>query len=173
MNHMEMNTRPIGAPRVNREVVAGAGVRNGEGSRKPEADKKKSSSKLIRIIGVVMAVAMVIAVAVYYFVLRPGAMIDSGYQAVFLGNGQVYFGKLQVLNGSYLKITNVYYIQSNSGMTAADATDANNIELVRLTKAVHGPKDEIVINRDQVLYFENLDDEGQAAKLISGDKDSK
>lgn len=54
-----------------------------------------------------------------------------------------------------------------------DTTNANNIELVRLTKAVHGPKDEIVINRDQVLYFENLDDEGQAAKLISGDKDSK
>jgi len=42
VNHMEMNTRPIGAPRVNREVVAGAGVRNGEGSRKPEADKKRA-----------------------------------------------------------------------------------------------------------------------------------
>lgn len=118
----------------------------------------------------ILVVLALLAAAWYYFRGNIGGTIDSQYQAVFLSNGQVYFGKMAVVNDSYIKITNVYYIQNANGTAAQSSANANNIELVQLTKAVHGPKDEMVINRDQVLFFENLRDDGQAAKLISGDK---
>lgn len=128
--------------------------------------------KLLLIGGLVLLL-LVACIVAYGAWSRTSGLVNSQYQAVFLANGQVYFGKLHNVNGSYLKITNVYYIQDASGATAQDAIAGKNIELVRLTKAVHGPKDEVVVNRDQVLYFENLENEGQATKLISGDNDGK
>lgn len=124
------------------------------------------------LISLVIIVLALIAGGVWYYLsssLR--GQIDNGYQAVFLTNGQVYFGKMQVVNGSYIKITNVYYIQSKTaGTQQAASVDTNSVELIKLVSAVHGPKDALVINRDQVLFFENLKDDGQAAKLIAADK---
>lgn len=140
----------------------------------PRVNRQRSSrSKLPVVGGVLLALLIVAGIVAYSVWSRTSGLVNSQYQAVFLANGQVYFGKLHNVNGSYVKISNVYYIQDASGATAQDAIAGKNIELVRLSKAVHGPKDEVVVNRDQVLYFENLDNEGQAAKLISGDKDNK
>src|ERR1700743_2242299 len=48
----------------------------------------------------------------------------SEYQAVFLTNGQVYFGKLANLNNKYVTITDVYYlqVQSNSSLQGASSS---------------------------------------------------
>jgi len=44
-----------------------------------------------------------------------GAAIDTNkYQAVFFTNGQVYFGKLSTINDNYLKLTDIYYLQTQS-----------------------------------------------------------
>lgn len=133
------------------------------------ARKKPFYKRKLPIISLAVLVVALLAGGAWYFATTGfSGQINSKYQAVFLTNGQVYFGKMQVVNDSYLKINNVYYIQNKNGTAAT--TDANNIELVQLSKAVHGPKDEMVINRDQVLFFENLNEDGQAAKLISSDK---
>lgn len=140
----------------------------------PLRHKKPSSKKGMGIIAGIVALVVLAAAAGYYFVLRPGLMVSQGYQAVFLTNGQVYFGKLQSINGTYVKMSNVYYIQGKATGSDPQATaNANAVELIKLTSAVHGPKDEIVFNNNQISFFENLDDNGQAAKLMATDAAKK
>lgn len=134
---------------------------------------KRNNKKLLALIGAALAV-LVLSLVVWGGV--PGAgtighINKNGYQAVFLTNGQVYFGKLQSPAGDYAKMTKVYYIQGQTS-ESAKATDAglsDVAELVKLEKSIHGPKDELLINKDQIMYFENLKDDGQAAKLIESD----
>lgn len=99
---------------------------------------------------------------------------ESKYQAVFLSNGQVYFGKLSQANAGYVKITNVFYLQRKASTTdnkenpqnAAPQT-ANDVELVKLGNEIHGPTDTMIVAREQVLFYENLKDTGNVMKTIS------
>lgn len=52
------------------------------------------------------------------------------------------------------------------GETAAD-TEGQRISLAKLGNELHGPEDKMFINSDQLLFWENLKDDGQVAKAIS------
>jgi hypothetical protein len=77
-------------------------------------------------------------------------------QAVFLTNGQVYFGKMTAPGGDFYYLRHVYYL----------STTKNARTLLRLTNDVHAPEDEVVINRASILYVENLRPSGKASQLI-------
>lgn len=99
----------------------------------------------------------------------------TNWQAVFLTNGQVYFGHLtDDQNGKYLKLTNIYYLQVGSSLQSADETkkaeQAQNLNLIKLGDELHGPKDEMMINRDQVLFWENLKDDSKVVESIKNYK---
>lgn len=103
---------------------------------------------------------------------------NSKYQAVFFTNGQVYFGKLAVLSGGQFKLTNVFYVQSQDDTKTEKAegevaTNQNNMQLIKMGNEVHGPEDAMIINRDQVLFYENLKADGKVAKTIAEYKNSK
>jgi hypothetical protein len=93
------------------------------------------------------------------------------FQAVFLNNGQVYFGNILTLNNRTVKLQNIYYLQTSGSGTATDTTQSStspsNVSLVKLGCELHAPYDLMVINRDQVLFWENLQDSGQVAKAIA------
>jgi hypothetical protein len=92
----------------------------------------------------------------------------SKLQAVFLNTGQVYFGNISSLNSKYFVLTNIYYLQTSGGSTA-DTTSASNtnVSLVKLGCELHEPLDQMVINSDQVTFWENLGDNGQVAKAVT------
>jgi len=99
--------------------------------------------------------------------------IDAGkYQAVFFTNGQVYFGKLQSFNNEYLKLTDIYYLQTQAGGETDSenpqntSTDQNNVQLIKLGDEIHAPEDEMIISKDQVLFYENIKADGKVAKSI-------
>lgn len=98
------------------------------------------------------------------------AVDKSKYQAVFLTNGQGYFGKLTPLSGGYLKLTDVFYLQSQQADQAdtekKQTADQGNFQLIKLGTEVHGPEDTIVVSRDQVLFYENLKDDGKVVQAI-------
>jgi hypothetical protein len=106
-----------------------------------------------------------------------GAHIDgSKYQAVFFTNGQVYFGKLQKLSGGYFKLNDIYYLQAKADATPESASEnpqetstnqASDVELIKLGREVHGPDDEMIISKDQVLFFENLKKDGTVTQSIT------
>ena len=93
--------------------------------------------------------------------------IASSLQAVFLNTGQVYFGNIKTLNNKYFVLSNIYYLQTSGGNTAAAANANTSVSLVKLGCELHEPYDQMVINRDQVTFWENLQDNGQVATAVS------
>ncbi|MGF7229568.1 MAG: hypothetical protein ACQR33_06360 [Candidatus Saccharibacteria bacterium] len=98
-------------------------------------------------------------------------VLSDKYQAVFLNNGQVYFGKVTGLNSRYFNLQNVFYLnsqnQSGSSTSTTSNASSNNFTLVKLGCELHGPYDQMIINRDQVTFWENLKDSGQVVKTIN------
>ena len=159
---------------------------------KPEAivqpEVKEGSSKGPWIILGVIVIILVVGAVMFRGQLmgKKGASKDdgaavsqglpSGYQAIFLTNGQVYFGKLTNPNQDYLTLSDIYYLQvgpqQGSGAQASTA-GSQNISLVKLGNELHGPVDEMHISRTQVLFYEDLKSDGQVVKAIVQDKASK
>lgn len=100
-----------------------------------------------------------------------GSIAGSGkYQAVTVTDGQIYFGKLSVVDKQHVKLTNAYYLQAEVGETATEnsdqSTDQNNVKLIKLGNKIYGPDDEIVIAKSQVVSYENLNPSGQVAEWL-------
>jgi len=116
---------------------------------------------------------LLVAVALYAGLASPGAeskqINAKEYQAVFLTNGQVYFGKVTDLNNKYLVLNNVFYIENNSpSSTSATTTQNSNYTLRKLgTTELHLPEDKMVVNRDTVTFWENLKDSSQVVTKIN------
>jgi hypothetical protein len=93
--------------------------------------------------------------------------IGSGYQAVFLTNGQAYFGKLTVRSLEYIQLQDVYYLVANpQANDSAEADRARKSQLVKLGSEVHGPLDVMYIPTKQILFWENLKDDSQVVQAI-------
>lgn len=95
---------------------------------------------------------------------------SSKYQAVFLTNGQVYFGKLTDNGGNYVKLTDIFYLQSKDQSVQPKTTaaaDQSNLTLIKLGKELHAPADEMNISRQQVLFWENINEDGKVKQAIN------
>jgi len=118
----------------------------------------------------VVIVLLVVSLTGLIFISKPetqGKFVDTKkLQAVFLNTGQVYFGHISSLNNQYFVLNNIYYLQTASTGTTQAAT-SNNISLVKLGCELHRPSDTMVINRDQVTFWENLQTDGQVAKAVA------
>lgn len=85
---------------------------------------------------------------------------NSKYQAVFINGGQVYFGHIQTLNNKYMRLTGIFYLRVNQTVQPnGSTTQSGNPELVPLGCELHRPQSEMLINRDQVTFWENLKDD--------------
>jgi hypothetical protein len=101
--------------------------------------------------------------------------VDQGkYQAVFLNNGEVYFGKIQSHAGSYLELTDIYYVQVAPVLQQGQEDKNNNdnkqqqnqISLVKLGGELHGPMDRMMMNKNMITYIEDLKDDSKVAQAI-------
>ena len=93
---------------------------------------------------------------------------EDKYQAVFMTNGQVYFGKLENPTSTYAKLTDVYYLQVQQAVQPAAATEeSSQVSLTKLGSELHGPTDKMHISRDQILFWENLKDDSTVVKAIN------
>jgi hypothetical protein len=89
------------------------------------------------------------------------------YQAVFLNNGQVYFGRIASLNTKYVDLVGVYYLTQNTTTAGGQQQASGDYTLVKLgCQQIHNPDDRMLINRDQVTFWENLNKDGKVAKSI-------
>ena len=138
--------------------------------------KKNKQKLIVLLVGLMLALAVILLSGWFLHRSSTAATIDnSKYQAVFFTNGQVYFGKLQQVNATYFKLTDVFYIQAQE--TEAEKAESENpqqtsnqstdIRLIKLGSEVHGPDDEMIISKDQVLFFENLKKDGKVSDSIT------
>lgn len=147
------------------------------------AAPQKKSKKWLTLPIIVIAILLLAAAGWFgWSQLRSaGPAIDSNkYQAVFFTNGQVYFGKLSSVDKEYLKLTDIFYLQSQQTPEATDSenpqttsTKQDNVQLIKLGNEVHGPEDKMVISKDQVLFYENIKTEGKVAQSIQNYKKTK
>ncbi|MBI4034361.1 hypothetical protein HY380_00515 [Candidatus Saccharibacteria bacterium] len=99
---------------------------------------------------------------------------SNAYQAVFLTNGQVYFGHLENASSQHPSLTDIYYLQSNPNNpqnTSQNQQSAQNqLTLVKLGNELHGPQDEMVLKADQILFWEDLKDDGKVVQAIKNNQ---
>jgi hypothetical protein len=154
----------------------GAAARNSFDTNDTKKNKR-DKTKWNRIATVVLLVAVAILVGALIVLTASSNTKDEGsyvdttkLQAVFLNTGQVYFGNIKTLNNKYFVVTNIYYLQTSGGSTAAGSASSNantNVSLVKLGCELHQPYDQMVINSSQVTFWENLQDNGQVAKAVA------
>lgn len=148
---------------------------NNPQSTAPRGDRQKSPKRIPKPLVAVLLVVLVAALGWLAWINLAGgvsAAIDSNKnQAVFFANGQTYFGKLEIIDDAYMKLSDVFYIQTDTSTEDSEGdnpqqANPGSMQLIKLGQELHGPEDAMVINRDQVLFFENLKDDGRVSQLI-------
>ncbi len=115
-----------------------------------------------------LLVIILVVIGVIWFTTqnRP----SNAYQAVFLSNNQVYFGRVSEKNGEYVTLQDIYYIQVNQPLQSqsqgTQPLSEANINLVKLGSELHGPQDKMEINREHILFIEDLKDDSQVVHAI-------
>lgn len=97
--------------------------------------------------------------------------IDTEYKAVFLDNGQVFFGKIEETGPSYLMLKDVFYVQSQVVQEDKDKREVKNI-LVKRGSEWHGP-DLMYITTRHVVVIEPVSPNSRVAQLIKEAKAQK
>lgn len=141
------------------------------------ATAKKSRSKRFKLPIIIILSVIVLALAAWFassqLQTSATAIQADKYQAVFFTNGQVYFGKLHTFQGGYLRLTDIFYLQTQNASSTDSknpqqtTTDQSNVQLIKLGDEIHGPQDEMIISKDQVLFYENLKTDGKVAQSIA------
>jgi hypothetical protein len=141
---------------------------------KTDKSEYKSSPKWLRVLWVAILFGVTFLIIGVAIMLYAGGTKEDNYvkskqgQAVFLTNGQVYFGKIKAINKQYIELVNVYYLNVSQQVQPKDTDKTNSsVSLVKLGCELHGPQDQMIINRDQVTFWENLKNEGQVAQAIT------
>jgi hypothetical protein len=137
-----------------------------------DEQQPKQYSYKIAPMGWVLISLIILAVigSILFFMSRRSGGLNrnqSEWQAIFLDNGQTYFGQVNTENDDSVIIKNVYYLV---GMTnpqqVAEADKNKDFALIKLGSEVHGPFDEMRINREHILFVEDLRGDSKIVKAI-------
>lgn len=156
--------------------MAAPSTRNSGGHSKPTGQNGKNKQNRLKLAALAGAAALVLSLLVLigWFVYRSSTAVTidtNKHQAVFFTNGQVYFGKLKSINSGYMRLTDIYYLQAQSTENESEnpqetSNTSSDVQLIKLGNEVHGPEDEMIISKDQILFFENLKDSGKVSQSI-------
>lgn len=132
----------------------------------------KEGKGIMMIVSKIIALVIVLVVVFGGWAYYTGAMetkqtIDKDtFQAVFLSNGQVYFGKLENVGPAYLVLNDVYYLQVQEIQPQPEEDNGSQIQLIRLGNEVHQPEPNMTISKDHVLFWENLKEDSRVVETI-------
>ena len=156
------------------------GVEEGEeGNKKQETRNKKQRDGLKipkRLVLVVVVGILVVGGLVLVLLLltnrtnTTNVTNSSNWQAVFLVNGQTYFGHVDGVEDGFLMMRDIYYLTNKTNVTneTNDGEKAplrqgyggsplrSETKLVKFGTERHRPVDELKINMAQVLMIEEL-----------------
>lgn len=144
----------------------------------------KGGNKLIALLAGAVVLVVLAVVGLFVWQAKDGegsttSVEKDKYQAVFMTNGQVYFGKLDKLSGDYSELTDVYYlqvqeqnIQPETNKTATGG-EQPQVSLTKLGNELHGPTDKMHIASEQILFWENLKDDSTVVKAIKDYQDKQ
>ena len=120
------------------------------------------NKKQLLISGIIIVALVIVGVLYFYRQKR-----EHTYYAVFMTNNQVYFGNLSDMEDKFITLKNVAYIFTK------DPNKPQEIQLVKRGSEAHNPTGDMEINRDQVLFVEELTSASQVTKTIEAYKQSQ
>ena len=85
------------------------------------------------------------------------------YQAVFLANGQTYFGHYLERLGPYVKVENAFYIATQP---TAEEGQTPESRLIRRGAELHQPLPFVLIPKSAILFVEDLRTDSQVAQFM-------
>lgn len=166
--------------------VAPQQVRQTEHQVRVRPGGSRRTKKLLIAMAIIVIALLLAAAGAYKFMYKQdNASIGlvgvnaNDYQSLFLTNGQVYFGKLKAADDKTVEMRDIYYLQVQQTVQPRPNTASNNTaaeqqqgetQLVKLGQELHGPKDEMYIDRGQVLFWENLKGDGKVVTAINEHK---
>lgn len=129
----------------------------------------RTAVRVLITIVVLVVLFVVLSVTGVTKKFMPGtvAKSSSGWQAVFLNNGQVYFGHLKSQGDRQLVLDSIYYLQVDQSAQQTDKNAQPKLSLVKLGNELHGPKDQMTINYQNVLFTEDLKDDSKVVTAIN------
>lgn len=138
-------------------------------------DKMSYMNLQVASVGLIFCIAILILALVGYVVFGLGSPAPASrfvnktrMQAVFLNGGQVYFGHISNLSDKFMRVSDIYYLRVNQAVQPDGSSKGNqDVSLVKLGCELHGPDDSMVINQQQVIFWENLKTDGQVAKAVA------
>ncbi|MEK7520179.1 MAG: hypothetical protein AAB581_03000 [Patescibacteria group bacterium] len=158
------------------------------GVKKPvvRKNKQRSGTEKKVVVGSVVIALAVLAFALLaqnasMFGAPDAAKAERKWQAVFLTNGQVYFGHLTRSRASHWKLTNVYYPQQvavpqltatttpeQTAVPAPQQQPQTQTILVKLTQELQQPEDTLFIPSSSILFWQNLRNDSTIIQTITG-----
>jgi len=133
-----------------------------------------------------LALLAVFAIGLVSFIFWPSVSSvfssddSSAYNALFLTNGQVYFGKILKQNKEQVVLEDVFYLQAqktgaengigDGGRQAATSSPEGKMTLVKQGGELHGPTDQLFINKSQLLFYEELRSDSKVLEAIKNYK---
>ena len=118
----------------------------------------------------VLAVLVFLVVKLFAQALGPRVSISwprSGVHAVFLSNGQVYFGKIEKESRDVLVLGDIFYLKlSKPVLSQEELQNESATSLIKLGNELHGPEDRMAIRQSQILFVEKLKPDSRVVKAI-------
>lgn len=109
-----------------------------------------------------VVIALTFAFVRYWDFVLPSTSA-SRYQAVFMANGQTYFGHYRDRLGPYVKLENAFYITQQR---TADESATPASRLIRRGAELHQPLPYVLIPKSAILFVEDLRPDSQVAQFI-------
>ncbi|OGY64400.1 MAG: hypothetical protein A3B92_02625 [Candidatus Harrisonbacteria bacterium RIFCSPHIGHO2_02_FULL_42_16] len=141
---------------------------------KPESATEKLKNFFCRNLAGWLALLIILALVwklLVFFNVLPSSTFPKvdreKWQAVFLNNGQSYFGHLQEVNREYAILKDIYYLRVPDQQSAEPQS---NINLVKLGSELHGPEDIMYIPKNQISFWENMRADSAVVKVITSQK---
>lgn len=118
------------------------------------------------VAGILLAFLIWAVAAKFYSYTSP-----TEYSAVFLTNGQVYFGHLIHQDNQVFTLSDVFYLRANPKLQDTKSTEAvsqGNVDLslIKLGNEIHGPQNTLYISREQVIFWEKLREDSKIVTAI-------
>ena len=93
------------------------------------------------------------------------AIESERYYAVLLGNGSVYFGRVEGLGTAFPVLRDVYYVQSTTNPETKQVSSV----LVKRGKEWHAP-DRMILSEKAIVFLEPVGTGSKVAQLIAESK---
>ena len=124
-------------------------------------------SLLLRALATVLAVAVFAGsfALVRWWDFTLPSLGHETYQAVFLANGQTFFGRYHDRLGPYVKVDAPYYIQQTGDPN--DPSKPAQSRIVKRGGELHGPQDEMPVPKTSILFVEDLAPSSPVAQFMA------